>query len=87
MINSQTIESYKTSDFEKIMNSTIKITFKKPINVKPTEENAEHTFIGQIVGLGLSGNSPHLPVSIDFLIENSDIKISTNIFQIDNIEL
>ena len=86
MINSQTIESYKKSDFEKIMNSTIKITLKKPIKTKHAEE-VVNTFIGQIVGLGLSGNSPHLPVSIDFLVDNGDIKFSTNIFQIDNIEI
>ena len=86
MINSQTIESYKTSDFEKIMNSTIKITFKKPFKIKSTEEIG-NIFIGQIISLGLSANSPHLPVSIDFLIENSDDKISTNIFQIDSIEI
>jgi hypothetical protein len=86
MINSQTIESYKASDFEKIMNSTIKITLKKPIKIKSTEEVGS-IFIGQIVGLGLSGNSPHLPVSIDFLIENTENKISTNIFQIDKIEI
>jgi len=86
MINSQTIESYKTSDFEKIMNSTIKITFKKPFKIKSTEEIG-NVFIGQIVSLGLSANSPHLPVSIDFLIENSDDRISTNIFQIDSIEI
>lgn len=86
MINSQTIESYKASDFEKIMNSTIKITLKKPIQINSTEE-VGNIFIGQIIGLGLSGNSPHLPVSIDFLIENTGDKISTNIFQIDSIEI
>ena len=85
MINSQTIEKFKKSDFEKIMNSTIKITLKKPIKHKLMEEE-ESVFIGQIVSLGLSGNSPHLPVSIDFLIKNSDIKITPNIFQIENIE-
>ncbi|KIX19826.1 hypothetical protein SY27_17415 [Flavobacterium sp. 316] len=86
MINSQTIESYKTSDFEKLMNSKIKITLKKTLKIKSTEE-VGNVFIGQIVSLGLSANSPHLPVSIDFLIENTDDKISPNIFQIDSIEI
>ena len=86
MINSQTIEKFKASDFEKIMNTTIKITLKKQIKIESTEE-VGNIFIGQIIGLGLSGNLPHLPVSIDFLIENSDDKISTNIFQIDSIEI
>lgn len=86
MINSQTIERYKISDFEKIMNTTIKITFKKPIKHKSLENN-ENIFTGQIVNLGLSANSPHLPVSIDFSIENSDIKFTSNIFQIELIEI
>ena len=86
MINSQTIQKFKISDFEKIMHTTIKITLKKSIKIKKTEE-VGNIFIGQIVGLGLSGNLPHLPVSIDFLIENTDNKISTNIFQIDYIEI
>ena len=86
MINSQTIESYKTSDFEKLINSKIKITLKKPFKIKSTEE-VGNVFTGQIVSLGLSANSPHLPVSIDFLIENSDDKISPNIFQIESIEI
>lgn len=86
MINSQEIEKFKTSDFEKIMNTTMQITLKKQIKIDSTEE-VGNIFTGQIIGLGLSGNTPHLPVSIDFLIENSDIKISTNIFQIDKIEI
>jgi hypothetical protein len=86
MINSLTIESFKKSDFEKLMNTTIKITLKKPFKIKSTEE-VGNVFIGQIVSLGLSANSPNLPVSIDFLIENTDDKISPNIFQIDNIEI
>ena len=86
MINSQTIESFKSSDFERLMNTTIKITLYKTFKIKSTEE-VGNVFIGQIVSLGLSANSPHLPVSIDFLIENTDDKISPNIYQIDNIEI
>lgn len=86
MINRQTIESFKSSDFERLMNTTIKITLKKTFKIKSTEE-VGNVFIGQIVSLGLSANSPHLPVSIDFLIENTDDKISPNIYQIDNIEI
>ena len=86
MIDSQIIEKYKISDFEEIMNTKIKMTLKNPVNNKLTGKDTK-IFKGQIISLGLSSNSPHLPVSIDFQIENSDAKITTNIFQIENIEL
>lgn len=86
MINSQEIQNFKTSDFEKIMNVRLKITLKKQLKLNNSEELGS-VFIGQIISLGLSANQPHLPVSIDFLIEDIDHKFSTNIFQIEKIEI
>ena len=86
MINSDKIQNYKVSDFEKLMNKTVKVTLKKGVFINETKE-IENVFIGTIVKLSLSTNSPNLPVRIYFLTDNTNYNISANIFEIDCIEI
>lgn len=65
--NHNELQDLKISDFKNLLNRAVKITFLKPIKLKGYEEE-QYELLGVVTNIGISANTPHLPV--DLTIKN-----------------
>jgi hypothetical protein len=76
-LNHHELQDLTIKGFEKLINKRVKIGLIKPKKPKGFEKE-QSEFIGIIKGIGLSANSPHIPVDINEkinrIINNRNLK-------------
>jgi hypothetical protein len=84
--NHYELQDLTVKDFEKLLNKKVRITLLKPKKPKGFEIK-QSEFIGIVNKLGLSANSPHIPVDINVQSEEVATDFNVNIFQIKTLEI
>ncbi|WCC46193.1 hypothetical protein [Tenacibaculum finnmarkense] len=83
--NKNQIQNFRHKDLEPIVGKLIKITLENPMEIKGTDDE-QIILIGNVNHIGLSANSPHLPVDINVSITGTNITKNVNIFKIKKME-
>jgi hypothetical protein len=83
--NHYEIQDLTLKDFQKLINTVIKISFLKPQKLKGYDE-LQSELAGIVKKIGLSANSPHLPVDLTINDLENDSEFDISIFKIENFE-
>ncbi|GAA0760187.1 hypothetical protein [Psychroflexus lacisalsi] len=84
-LNKNQIQDLRHKDLEPTVGKLIKITLENPMKIKGIDDE-QTILIGNVNHIGLSANSPHLPVDINITIERTDITKNVNIFKMEKLE-
>jgi hypothetical protein len=83
--NKNQIQDLRHKDLEPTVGKLIKITLENPMKIKGIDDE-QTILIGNVNHIGLSANSPHLPVDINITIAGTDITKNVNIFKIEKMK-
>lgn len=83
--NHYEIQDLSLKDFQKLINSVVRISFLKPEKLKGYDE-LQSELTGIVKKIGLSANSPHLPVDLTINDLENNCEFDISIFKMENLE-
>lgn len=83
--NHYQIQDLTLKDFQQQIDKIVKITFLKPQKLKGYDD-LQYELSGIVRIIGLSANSPHLPVDLTIKDLKTDNEFNVNLFKIENLE-
>ena len=84
--NHYEIQDLTLKDFQEQIGKSVTITFLKPQKLKGYDE-LKNEFSGVVKKIGLSANSPHLPVDLTIKDLESEDDYDINLFKIESLEI
>lgn len=83
--NHYQIQDLTLKNFQQQINKVVKITFIKPQKLKGYDE-LQTELTGIVLKIGLSANSPHLPVDLTIKDLENASEFDISIFKMENLE-
>ncbi|NLP59332.1 hypothetical protein [Lutibacter sp. B1] len=84
--NHYEIQDLTLKDFQEQIGKSVTITFLKPQKLKSYDE-LKNELSGVVKKIGLSANSPHLPVDLTIKDLESDNEYDINLFKMESLEI
>ncbi|MEZ4793472.1 MAG: hypothetical protein R2783_08450 [Gelidibacter sp.] len=84
--NHHQIQDLKLSDFEKQIGKVVKITLLKPTKLRGFEKEQKE-LTGVVQKIGLSANSPHMPVDLTIESQDNNTELNINLFKMETLEI